>query len=95
MPQNYLTSKLTQSWETWHKLFGHINYLGLQKLLDLKLVNRFNIDTWTPKPDCIACTEAKQTVELFNKSSEQVSEPGELIHINMRGKYCICHHYRR
>jgi hypothetical protein len=64
------TSEPAQSWETWHKCFGHISYSGLQKILDLNLVNGLNIDTWTPKPDCIPCTEAKQTVELFNESSE-------------------------
>ena len=86
MPQTYLTSEPTQSWETWHKRFGHISYLGLQKLLNLKLVNGFNADTRTPKLDCIACTGSKQTVEPFNESSEQVTEPGELTHINMWGK---------
>ena len=62
MPQTYLTSEPAQSWETWHKQFGHISYSGLQKLIDLKLVNGFNVDTLTPKPDCIPCMEAKQTV---------------------------------
>ena len=38
-PQSYLTSEPAQSWETWHKHFGHISYSGLQKLLNLKLVN--------------------------------------------------------
>jgi len=69
-PQSYLISEPAQSWETWHKHFGHISYSGLQKLLNLKLVNRFNVDTQTPKPDCIPCTEAKQTVKPFNESSE-------------------------
>ena len=55
----------------------------------ITLVNEFNIDTWTPKPDCIACTEAKQTVKPFNESSEWVTEPGELMHINLWGKYHI------
>jgi len=88
-PQSYLTSEPAQSWETWHKHFGHISYSGLQKLLNLKLVNWFNVDTWTPKLDCIPCTEAKQTVEPFNESSEWKTEPGELTHIDMWGKYHI------
>ena len=82
-PQTYLTSEPTQSWKTWHKQFSHISYPGLQKLFDLKLVSRFNVDTWRPKLDCIACTEA------IKLCSEQVTEPGELIHIEMWGKYCI------
>jgi len=88
-PQSYLTSEPAQSWETWHKHFGHISYSGLQKLLNLKLVNGFNVDIQTPEPDCIPCTEAKQTVQLFNESSERMTEPGELTHINMWGKYRI------
>jgi hypothetical protein len=88
-PQTYLTSEPAQSWETWHKRFGHISYSGLQKILDLNLVNGLNIDTRTPKPDCIPCTEAKQTVEPFNESSERKTEPGELTHIDMWGKYRI------
>ena len=87
-PQTYLTSKPTQSWETWHEWFGHMSYSGLQKLVDLKLVNGFSVDTRTPKPDCIACTEAKQTVEPFNESSEWVTAV-ELTHIDMWGKYRI------
>jgi hypothetical protein len=59
------------------------------EILNLKLVNGFNVDTQTPKPDCIPCTEAKQTVEPFNESSEQMTEPGGLMHINMWGKYHI------
>ena len=42
-----------------------------------------------PKLDCIACTEAKQTVEPFNDSIHHVTEPGELTHINMWEKYHI------
>ena len=63
-PQTFIANEPAQSWETWHRRFGHISYNGLQKLYD---VNRFNVDTRTPKPDCIACTEAKQHVEPFNK----------------------------
>jgi len=37
--------------------------------------------------DCTACTEAKQSVILFNKKEDHEIEPGELIHINVWGKY--------
>ena len=43
----------------------------------------------TPKPDCISCTEAKQTVKSFNETSEEVTEPGELMHIHIWRKYRI------
>ena len=41
----------------------------------------------TPKPDCVACTEAKKTVEFFDKHSKRDTEPGDLTHINLWGKY--------
>jgi hypothetical protein len=48
------------------------------------------VDTRTPKPDCVPCTEAKQTEEPFNKtSSNRATKPGELTHIDLWGKYCV------
>jgi hypothetical protein len=44
-PQTYMAAEPAQSWETWHKRFGHISYSGLQKLLDEKLVDGFTVDT--------------------------------------------------
>jgi hypothetical protein len=64
-------------------------YSGLWKLLDKKLVDGFNVDDRTLKPDCVACTEAKQHVEPFAKVSKRESKPGELTHIDLWGKYAI------
>ena len=58
-------------------------------MLDNNLVEGFSINTRTQKPDCIACTESKQTVEPFSKSTEWKTEPGELTHIDLWGKYNI------
>ena len=58
-------------------------------MLDNNLVEGFSIDTRTQKPDCIACTESKQTVEPFGKPTERKTEPGELTHIDLWGKYSI------
>jgi gag-polypeptide of LTR copia-type/GAG-pre-integrase domain len=60
----FATTEKPESWETWHKRFGHVSYSGLQKLLAENLVDGFNVDTQSPKPDCIACTEAKQTEDV-------------------------------
>ena len=84
-PQSFQATESTQSWETWHKWYGHISYSGLQKLLDIKLVDGFTVDTRTPKPDCVPCTEAKQSIEPFNKWTSQVTKPGELTHIDVWG----------
>ena len=53
------------------------------------MVDRFTVDEDSPKPDCIACTEAKQHVEPFPKSSIRQTEAGELTHIDLWGKYSI------
>ena len=39
--------------------------------------------------DCVACTEAKQSVILFNKKGEHDTEPGDLTHIDVWGKYDV------
>ncbi len=88
-PQTFVADEPVQSWEIWHRRFSHISYNSLQKLHDLKLVDGFNVDTRTPKPDCIACTEAKQHQEPFNKNIHRDTEPGDLTHIDLWGKYSI------
>ena len=77
------------SWEMWHQHFGHVGYSGLQKILNKKLVDGFNVDDQTLKPNCVACTEVKQHVEPFAKASKWESKPGELTHIDLWGKYSI------
>jgi hypothetical protein len=77
------------NWETWHKRYGHVGYSGLQKILDGKMVDGFDVDDQTDKPDCVACTEAKQHVESFPKTATRQTEPGELTHIDLWGKYAI------
>jgi hypothetical protein len=88
-PQTFATTEPTLSWEVWHRRFGHIGYPGLQRLLDGNMVEGFNVDQKTPKPDCIACTEAKQHIEPFPKSTDRKTEAGDLTHIDLWGKYAI------
>ena len=87
IPQSFVINEPSQNWETWHKRFGHIGYSGLQYMLDKNLVKGFNVDINSPKPDCIACTEAKQSVEPFDEPSQRETEPGDLTHIDLWGKY--------
>ena len=58
-------------------------------MLDKNLVEGFSVNTRTQKPDCIACTESKQTIEPFGKPTERITKPGELTHIDLWGKYSI------
>jgi hypothetical protein len=87
MPQSFIVNEPSQTWETWHKRFGHIGYSGLQYMLDKNLVEGFNVNTNTSKPDCVACTEAKQSMEPFNQHSDRETEPGDLTHMDLWGKY--------
>jgi hypothetical protein len=67
----------------------HIGYSGLQKLLDNNMVDGLKVNTNTPKPDCVACTEAKQHVEPFPKITNRNTQTGDLTHIDLWGKYAI------
>ena len=87
--QTFIANNKLPTWETWHRHFGHVGYTGLQKLLDGKMVEGFTVDEDSPKPDCIACTEAKQHVEPFPKSLIRKTKASELTHIDLWGKYSI------
>lgn len=78
-----------QNWEMWHRCFGHISYTGLQNLLNKNLVEGFTVDKNTPKPDCKACIQAKQTISPFNGVSNCNNKPRDLTHIDLWGKYLI------
>jgi transposase InsO family protein len=67
----------------------HVSYSGLQKLLDHNPVEGFNVNSQSSKPDCIACTGSKQSIEPFGSSSDRQTVPGELTHIDLWGKYDI------
>ena len=82
---NVNTSAL--SWEIWHRCFGHVRYSGLQKLLDKLLVNSFHVDMRFPRPDCVACTEAKHSEKPFGLAEKKKTELGELTHVDVWGKY--------
>ncbi len=81
--------QLEMSWDVWHHHFGHVGFSGLQRTLDLQLVTGFNVDCKSPKSDCVACTEAKQSVLPFNKKGDNDTHPGDLTHIDVWGKYDI------
>ena len=81
--QTFVTNNQLPTWETWHRRFGHVGYTRLQKLLNGKMVEGFTVDKGSPMPNCIVCTEAKQHVEPFPKSSIRKTEAGELTHIDL------------
>ncbi len=83
------TTLQLKGWDTWHCCFGHIGYSELHKIFDRELVTGFLVDRTSSMSDCVACTEAKQSVILFNKKGEHDTEPGDLTHINVWGKYDV------
>ena len=76
-----------QTWETWHRHFGHVGYDSLKKLYSKRLIDGFTIDPTTPTPDCVTCTQAKQTWQPFkNKLVTCRKNKGELTHMDLWGK---------
>ena len=51
------------------------------------MVDSFDIDTSTDKPDCVACTEAKLMHVPYKTSQDRFTKLGELIHVDLWGKY--------
>ena len=78
-----------QTWEIWHKRYGHISHGGLKRLKDLDLVHGLNVDERSYMPDCVACTEAKLAHELYKPVERITRIPGNLTHIDVWGKYDI------
>lgn len=75
------------SWEVWHQRFGHIGYTSLQRMHELGLVDSFDVDARTSKPDCVTCMEGKLTVKPFDKLAMRARTVGQLTHIDLWGKY--------
>jgi len=86
---SYPAVKQPKTWDVWHRCFTHISISGLHRLFDKQLVTGFYVDCESTFSDCMACTEAKQSVIPFNKTLDHDTEPGELTHINIWGKYSV------
>jgi len=86
---SYPTVEKPKAWDVWHRCFTHIGISGLRRLFNKQLVTGFNVDRESTFSDCEACTEAKQSVILFNKTVDHDAEPGELTHIDVWGKYSV------
>jgi transposase InsO family protein len=78
-----------QTWDTWHRRFGHVSYKGLRKIESDNLVDGFTVDTKSGTPDCIACMEAKQSVKPYAAKTAQQRHKGKLTHMDLWGKYDI------
>jgi len=85
--QIYFTNTTTpQTWESWHRRYGHISISGLQTVLNKNLVDGFTVDRDSQIHDCVACIQAKQTHKPFPKKATSRSiTPGELTHTDVWG----------
>jgi transposase InsO family protein len=55
-----------------------------------RLIEGFSIDPKSPTPDCVTCTQAKQTRKPFDsKSDKRRTNKGELTHMDLWGKYNV------
>ena len=85
----FVTTSKCITWETLHNRFGHVSYKGLTTLMQRKLVDGLCVDLASPKPDCVACTEAKHFICPFPRQTDRNYTPGELTHIDLWGQYEI------
>src|SRR6267154_510748 len=87
---SFSSKEIKQTWETWHRRFGHVSYKGLKTLNNENLLDGFTVDPQTPTPDCPSCTEAKQSVKPFGPKTDNTRKnKGELTHMDLWGKYDI------
>ena len=79
-----------ESWQSWHKKFGHIGLDRLKHLYQKDLVQGLDIDEHSPIFDCTACIQAKQAHTPFPKEATQCTElPGELMYMDLWGPHQI------
>jgi len=90
----FSTATPLQTWETWHRRFGHVRYSSIKMLLDNQLVEGLQIDMNSPKPGCVACTEVKLSIAPYGPASGRQKKTGELTHMDLWGKYNVASIHR-
>jgi len=59
-------------------------------MLDANLVDGFNIDQNSPKPNCQSCTECKLAKKPFPKEARmRAIRPGQRTYFDLWGKCCV------
>ena len=57
------------SWDSWHRVLGHIN-IGVIKLMKARdLVTGMDVDLTAPVTQCVACIQGKHHVEPLDRKS--------------------------
>ncbi|GBE86810.1 hypothetical protein SCP_1000520 [Sparassis crispa] len=61
----------SDSWESWHRRYGHLGFTGLEKLYKENLVEGLTVDENSmPLTQCEACIQAKQAHCAYPKEAE-------------------------
>jgi len=80
-----LLMEMANTWQDWHRQFGHIGVSGLQRTLSKRLVTGMSVNEMDlPKFDCAACTQAKLARTPFlHQSDSRAERPGDLTHTDL------------
>ena len=80
-----LSKEGENTWQDWHHRFGHIGVSGLQHTIDGQMVTGMVVNkSDSPKFDCEACIQAKQTHAPFPRQSKSRAErSGDLTHTDL------------
>ena len=83
--RSILLKERENTWQDWHRQFGHIGVSGLQCTIDGQMVTGMVVNKGdSPKFDCKVCIQAKQTHAPFLRQSESRAErPGDLTHTDL------------
>src|SRR5271168_4829303 len=78
---NFSTTTQKQTWDQWHKNFGHIATLSLERLHREKMVDGMIVDQSSiPSKSCDICIQAKQARRSYPKEAEhRCRDAGERI----------------
>jgi hypothetical protein len=68
---------------------GHISYPGLQELYIRNMLKAPKVDLASKKGDCILCTQGKLSTSPYRPTSHNMTNLGELTHVNLWGKYPV------
>src|SRR5271168_3232233 len=78
---NFSTTTQKQTWDQWHKNFGHIATPSLERLHREKMVDGMIVDQSSiPSKSCDICIQAKQARRSYPKEAEhRCRDAGERI----------------
>jgi len=51
------------------------------------MVEGLHVDMQSPRPDCVACTEAKHSEKPYGLAEKKETKLGQLTHVDLWGKY--------